>query len=302
MNVRDRARRRRSRSSRSTGPSARNAVDGPTAAALADAFRAFDADDALAVAVLTGAGGTFCAGADLKAMLDGDAGNRVDGRRRRPDGPDADAARQAGDRGGRGLRGRGRARARALVRPARRRARRGVRRVLPPLGRAADRRRHRAAPAARSAEPRARPDPHRPRRRPATRRCAWGSPTGSPSPGDALDDAVALAHELAALPQDVPAHRPAVGVRAVRPAARRRRSRNELDRGVTRRSRDDEIRAGRPLRGGEGRHGRAGLTDRGARRRPTASRRHGRQPRRQDRRRDATAAEHRPRRARSARS
>ncbi|RNL77652.1 crotonase/enoyl-CoA hydratase family protein [Nocardioides marmorisolisilvae] len=49
-------------------PEARNAVDGPTAQALADAFRAFDADDSLSVAILTGAGGTFCAGADLKAM------------------------------------------------------------------------------------------------------------------------------------------------------------------------------------------------------------------------------------------
>src|SRR3954453_8618392 len=45
-----------------------NAVDRPTAEALADAFRRFDADDGLAVAVLTGAGGKFCAGADLKAM------------------------------------------------------------------------------------------------------------------------------------------------------------------------------------------------------------------------------------------
>jgi enoyl-CoA hydratase len=51
-------------------PDVRNAVDGPTAAALADAFARFDADDALAVAVLTGAGGTFCAGADLKAMAE----------------------------------------------------------------------------------------------------------------------------------------------------------------------------------------------------------------------------------------
>ena len=49
-------------------PDARNAVDGPTAAALADAFRAFDADPSVAVAVLTGTGGTFCAGADLKAI------------------------------------------------------------------------------------------------------------------------------------------------------------------------------------------------------------------------------------------
>jgi enoyl-CoA hydratase len=49
-------------------PEVRNAVDGPTASALADAFRAFDADDSASVAVLWGAGGTFCAGADLHAM------------------------------------------------------------------------------------------------------------------------------------------------------------------------------------------------------------------------------------------
>ncbi len=49
-------------------PERRNAVDGPTAAELADAFRAFDADDEAAVAVLHGAGGTFCAGADLTAI------------------------------------------------------------------------------------------------------------------------------------------------------------------------------------------------------------------------------------------
>ncbi len=54
----------------------RNAVDRPTATALADAFRAFDADDNAAVAVLWGAGGTFCAGADLKAVADG-RGNRL---------------------------------------------------------------------------------------------------------------------------------------------------------------------------------------------------------------------------------
>jgi enoyl-CoA hydratase/carnithine racemase len=57
-------------------PEVRNAVDGPTAAALAEAFRRFDADDERAVAVLTGRGGTFCAGADLKAMTVG-RGNRV---------------------------------------------------------------------------------------------------------------------------------------------------------------------------------------------------------------------------------
>ncbi len=55
---------------------ARNAVDGPTAASLASAFRRFDADGSLLVAVLTGANGTFCAGADLKAIATG-LGNRV---------------------------------------------------------------------------------------------------------------------------------------------------------------------------------------------------------------------------------
>ena len=64
-------------------PEARNSVDGPTAAALADTFRAFDADDDVAVAVLTGAGSTFCAGADLKAFGT-DRANRV---RDRGDGP-----------------------------------------------------------------------------------------------------------------------------------------------------------------------------------------------------------------------
>ncbi|MFI8100943.1 crotonase/enoyl-CoA hydratase family protein [Streptomyces sp. NPDC086023] len=49
-------------------PEARNAVDGPTAGALAAAFRAFEADEDAAVAVLWGEGGTFCAGADLKAV------------------------------------------------------------------------------------------------------------------------------------------------------------------------------------------------------------------------------------------
>ena len=57
-------------------PGVRNAVDQPTAAALADAFRDFDADDDRTVAVLTGAGGTFCAGADLKAIAGG-TGNRT---------------------------------------------------------------------------------------------------------------------------------------------------------------------------------------------------------------------------------
>src|SRR5450755_2816153 len=51
-------------------PEARNAVDRPTADALVEACTRFEGDDTLAVAVLTGAGGTFCAGADLKAMTE----------------------------------------------------------------------------------------------------------------------------------------------------------------------------------------------------------------------------------------
>jgi enoyl-CoA hydratase len=62
-------------------PQQRNAVDLPTAQELANAFRGFDADSALDVAILTGAGGHFCAGADLKAFSGGE---------RRPVGIDGD--------------------------------------------------------------------------------------------------------------------------------------------------------------------------------------------------------------------
>ena len=51
-------------------PEVRNALDGPTASALAQAFREFDSDDTLAVAVLSGSGETFCSGFDLKAVAD----------------------------------------------------------------------------------------------------------------------------------------------------------------------------------------------------------------------------------------
>jgi enoyl-CoA hydratase len=57
-------------------PHARNAVDAPTAASLHAAFTEFQTDESLSVAVLTGASGTFCAGADLKAIGTG-RGNRV---------------------------------------------------------------------------------------------------------------------------------------------------------------------------------------------------------------------------------
>jgi enoyl-CoA hydratase len=61
-----------------TRPEVRNCVDRETAAGLAEAFRQFDADDALRVAILQGEGGCFCAGADLKEVSGGSPGaNRV---------------------------------------------------------------------------------------------------------------------------------------------------------------------------------------------------------------------------------
>ena len=62
-------------------PEVRNAVDQPTRQALVEAFRQFEAEPAQSVAVLTGAGGAFCAGADLKARAGG---------RRKPYGEDGD--------------------------------------------------------------------------------------------------------------------------------------------------------------------------------------------------------------------
>ena len=69
--------------------SVRNCVDGPTAAALAAAFRDFEQDPALKVAILTGQGGHFCAGADLKAVASGndERRNRIDANGDGPMGP-----------------------------------------------------------------------------------------------------------------------------------------------------------------------------------------------------------------------
>lgn len=67
-------------------PGVRNAVDRATAAALAAAFRAFEADPNARVAVLHGEGGTFCAGADLQAVASGE-GNRIDPEGDGPMGP-----------------------------------------------------------------------------------------------------------------------------------------------------------------------------------------------------------------------
>ena len=67
-------------------PEVRNAVDGPTATALAEAFADFDADADASVAVLTGSGHTFCAGADLKA-IGTPQGNQTVGHGTAPMGP-----------------------------------------------------------------------------------------------------------------------------------------------------------------------------------------------------------------------
>lgn len=60
-----------------TRPEVRNAVDRPTADALANAFADFDSDDDSTVAILAGSNGTFCAGADLGAIGDPERGNRL---------------------------------------------------------------------------------------------------------------------------------------------------------------------------------------------------------------------------------
>jgi enoyl-CoA hydratase len=67
-------------------PESKNAVDGPTAQELSAAFREFESDEKALVAVLYGANGTFCSGANLKAISEGQ-GNKVDKRGDGPMGP-----------------------------------------------------------------------------------------------------------------------------------------------------------------------------------------------------------------------
>jgi enoyl-CoA hydratase len=113
-------------------PEVRNAVDGATARALVEAFRAFDADSSMHAAVLTGAAGTFCAGADLKALAAG-RGNTLSEDGDGPMGP----TRMLLSKPLIGL----------LVRPAGGRSGRGLRRVLPALRSSAGRsRNHPVAP------------------------------------------------------------------------------------------------------------------------------------------------------------
>jgi len=68
-------------------PKVKNAVDGTTAEELADAFKAFDTDKVASVAVLGGVGGCFCSGADLKAVANNEAPNKVKAEGNGPMGP-----------------------------------------------------------------------------------------------------------------------------------------------------------------------------------------------------------------------
>ncbi len=96
-------------------PEVRNAINTAAAEGIAAALDELDARSDLVAGVLTGAGSSFCTGMDLKAFLAGERPSVPAARVRRHRGA---AAGQAADRGGRGLRGRGRLRDRAGVRSA----------------------------------------------------------------------------------------------------------------------------------------------------------------------------------------
>src|SRR6202167_4566078 len=117
-------------------PHCRNAVDGATARKLFDAFRAFDADKDASVAVFTGTGGYFCAGADLKAVASGDPNKKreIGGHGSlAPNGAGPAAPVKTGDRGGGRFCSRRRHGTGAVGGPARGRRGRHLRHLLPPL-------------------------------------------------------------------------------------------------------------------------------------------------------------------------
>lgn len=125
-------------------PEVRNAVDGPTADQLADAFREFESDPDASVAVLWGEGGTFCAGADLKG-IGTERGNKVHAEGDGPMGPTRMRLSKPVIAAVSGHAVAAWPGTCHLVRSAGRRGGRGLRCLLPPLGRAPGGRRHGAA-------------------------------------------------------------------------------------------------------------------------------------------------------------
>ena len=195
-------------------PEVRNAVDRPTGQALYDAFVAFDADEDQRVAVLTGADGTFCAGADLGALSDG-RGNRVDRQAADeivdsmgPMGPTRLDHLEAGHRRRRGSRRGRRAGARRVVRPAGGGHRCRLRRLLPTVGRPALRRRHHPPAPPHRAQPRHGPHPDRTRCRRGRSRGHRGWPTGWSSPARRSPLPSTSPTQIAAFPAALRAHGP----------------------------------------------------------------------------------------------